>query len=69
MTKLLFLGPVLLYCALNSVTVRVFKKRFGYAMPFTMAASVLLMYLSQLLCKSWQPGFILLLLLALAVLV
>lgn len=66
MENLLILCPVLLWCALNSLTVRLFRVRFGCAMPFTLTAAVTLLYFSQLLLHSWQPGFYLLLLLALA---
>lgn len=65
MEKLLLLCPGLLFCLINSVTTRFSRKKFGYAIPFTMVMAVMLMYLSQLFCHSWQPGFVLLLLMAL----
>ena len=59
-----YIYPVLLLCALNSLSVHVFKKEFGQVLPFTVMASVLFLYLVQYMLHSFQIGWIMLLILA-----
>ena len=56
-----YILPVLLFCALNSISVYGFKKKFGQVMPFTVMASVLFLYFIQYTLHSFQIGWVLLL--------
>ena len=57
----MYIIPVLIYSMLCSVTVQLSKKRFGEAMPVTMIAAVLIVYISQFIFHTFDIGIILLL--------
>ncbi len=56
-------GPFLFFSLLNALTVSLSKKPFGKCLPLTMILSAFVMFFSQLLLKTFQPGGVMLLLL------
>ena len=57
----LFFIPLAFFICLNFTTVFFVKKKFGYCLPFTMIASALAMYFSQMCLHSFRPAFLALL--------
>ncbi|MCD7836624.1 MAG: hypothetical protein LUG83_08255 [Lachnospiraceae bacterium] len=50
------LGPLLFFCLLNLWTVYLGKKSFGTSLPVTLMVSALLLYISQLVFKTFNVG-------------
>lgn len=52
--------PVIFFTVLNSGLATLFKKKFGYMLPLTFLMSITVLFVSQLLFKTFNIGFILL---------